>query len=659
MKYSIKMIPALPKLSACFLLAVTASCSGQAFETFRLYQVTDLQRVFEDGYNLPVTGDTIHAFGIRGEVLSAQCVLVPDRDLTGVTVELGELKDRNTGRVLPEEGITWNFVGSVPLSENAPNQPLMALSRPAPASFPEFLMDDSLISISQGIYLPIWLTVQIPENARAGLYAGEVTVKTNRGEGTLPMVIEVFPLVLPAERHLNIVEWYSTDGFARFHGIEEEYSEAWFSMLGKYAENMVAHRQNTFRVPMSSIQIRRTKSGSLEFDFSLFDRIARVFWNTGRMDYLETGFLTEFGEEAWFSTEILLKDILVSDTETGEKVEMKGEYVIPHLLPAFENHLQQQGWLDKTLFHIKDEPSIHNALAWKKMSSYIHQYAPSLRRIDAIETSFLLDEIEIAVPKLDALASWYDSFSRWQQEGNELWFYTVGIYQASCLPNKTIDMPLIDTRIMHWLNYKYDAAGYLHWGWNRWNEDPFVDAGQHLGDGWHVYPAREGVLNSLRWEQMRNGIQDYEYFWMLEDRIDSLKASLGSGFTWIDPSQRGKEIANAVVMSFAAHTGDPHVLYQAKREIIREILELDTSPKIYIQTDPVVNTAMTNRSTVAVLGWTETGTRITVNGKELPVREDGLFLEQFHLSPENSRITVQAVHPGGSKEIIREFVIGN
>ena len=66
---------------------------------------------------------------------------------------------------------------------------------------------------------------------------------------------------------------------------------------------------------------------------------------------------------------------------------------------------------------------------------------------------------------------------------------------------------------------------------------------------------------------------------------------------------------------------------------------------------------MTDRSTVAVLGWTETGTRITVNGKELPVREDGLFLEQFHLSPENSRIIVQAVHQGGSKEIIREFVI--
>ena len=29
----------------------------------------------------------------------------------------------------------------------------------------------------------------------------------------------------------------------------------------------------------------------------------------------------------------------------------------------------------------------------------------------------------------------------------------------------------------------------------------------HLGDGWHVYPVKDGVLNSLRWEQLRNGVQ--------------------------------------------------------------------------------------------------------------------------------------------------------
>ena len=86
---------------------------------------------------------------------------------------------------------------------------------------------------------------------------------------------------------------------------------------------------------------------------------------------------------------------------------------------------------------------------------------------------------------------------------------------------------------------------------------PFRKPDIHIGDGWHVYPAKNGVLNSLRWEQMRNGIQDYEYFWMLEDKIKALKDSLGSRFPWIDPKQRGKEIAGNVVMDFAEHSDDP------------------------------------------------------------------------------------------------------
>jgi hypothetical protein len=84
--------------------------------------------------------------------------------------------------------------------------------------------------------------------------------------------------------------------------------------------------------------------------------------------------------------------------------------------------------------------------------------------------------------------------------GAELWFYTVGIYQGFRYPNKTIDMPLMDSRILHWLNYAYDLTGYLHWGWNQWNENPYTDVGEHIGDAWHVYPARNGVLNSIRWE---------------------------------------------------------------------------------------------------------------------------------------------------------------
>lgn len=633
------------------------SISGAYAQSFRLSGVSDAVRVFEDGFHTPELFETVELMGIRGEIISGQVVLEASKSLTDVEVEVSDLEDRANGDVINASEIEWNFVGSVHLSKNTTNQPSSVLIRKAPADFPEYLMAERQMDIPKGTFKAIWLTIRIPFSAAAGNYSGRLKVRCPQGEESIPLNLTVYPFTMPEERHLKVAEWYSTSEFGRFHGIEEEYSPAWFAMLGTYAANMVAHRQNVFRVPLTAVEIIRKEGGELEFDFKLFDRIAEVFWNTGKMECLETGFLTKFGEGDWFSSEILLKDISVTDEAGGDQVTLSGSEVVPDLLQALESHLRQKGWLEKTLFHVKDEPSIHNALAWMEMSEYVHRYAPDLRRLDAIETAYLLDEIEVAIPKLDEIGVWYESFREWQEEGNELWFYTVGIYQGSFFPNKTIDVPVIDSRIMHWLNYRFDVTGYLHWGWNRWNEDPYMETGMHIGDGWHVYPVRDGVLNSLRWEQMRNGLQDYEYFWLLEKKVRELRDSLGSRFDWIEPKSRGKEITGRVVTTLSEHSYDPRVLYDAKREVIEELIEFDTSPRIYFQTDPPENTTITNRSSVAVMGWTEPGTKIVVNGKELPVSEQGLFMEQFHLYPDSPDIKVEATGTYGSKELIREYQV--
>jgi len=140
------------------------------------------------------------------------------------------------------------------------------------------------------------------------------------------------------------------------------------------------------------------------------------------------------------------------------------------------------------VFHICDEPSAHNIMAWRKAAEFAHRYALELRRIDAIETPHCLGDLEIWVLKLDHLDAWRNLYEDAQRQGNELWFYTVGIFQAGSLPNKTVDAPLIESRLMHWLNYRFGLKGYLHWGFNAWTDDPIKAPGQRRGDGWHVYP---------------------------------------------------------------------------------------------------------------------------------------------------------------------------
>ena len=640
-------------VSIVLLCLISNTVQGAPFECFA---VSDLVRIFEDGYNCPKPQKSLEIFGIRNEHVSAQCVIKANQDLQNVTVSLSPLRHIALSTSLPANALEWNFVGSIPIEENTPKYRKTDLLRTAPAQFPDYLSEDKEVFIEKGNYRAVYLMIRIPRNAETGDYKGAVTIKTDKADTSLSLHLRIYPLTLPDERHLMVTEWYTTGNFKKFHDIDASDSERFYEMLRVYAENMAEHRQNVFRVSLDLITCKQAADGNLKFDFSRFDKWADIFWNTGRMDLLETGFVARFGEGGWSSKEIVLRDFRVQMESTGKRITVPGKEFLPQFLPALENHLREKGWLEKTIFHIADEPSNHNVMSWREASEFVHHYAPALRRIDAIETTHCFDRLEIWVPKLDHLATWYDVFKRAQSQDYELWFYTVGIFQKGSYPNKTVDVPLIESRVLHWLNYRFGLKGYLHWGFNRWTDDPFTAPGRHRGDGWHVYPKKDGLINSLRWEQMRNGIQDFEYLWMLEDKIRKIKAGLGKRLSIIDPSRRGVEIASQVVKTMDTYNKNPDTLYSVKKQIINELLDLDIVPQILVQNNPLEHSTVANDCAMDVFGWAEPETKVVVNGRELPVSSDGLFLENVHLSRDNT-IIVEAEHKKGKKTIVRYFEV--
>ena len=637
-------------ISLCFfhntLLAVPFEC----------FAVSDLIRVFEDGYNCPEPQDSIDIFGMRNEYVSAQCVIKANQDLQNVTVTLSPLKHTTLSTSLPSKTLKWNFVGSIPIEENTPKYRKTDLIRAAPAQFPDFLAEDNEVFMKKGNYKAVYLTIKIPRSTMAGDYKGQVTIKTDKADMSLPLQLRIYPLTLPDERHLMVTEWYTTGYFKKFHDIDASDSQRFYNMLRIYAENMAEHRQNVFRVSLDLITCIKADNGNLKFNFSKFDKWAETFLETGYMDLLETGFVARFGEGGWSSKEILLRDFRVQMESTGKRITIPGKEFLPKFLPALENHLREKGWLEKTVFHIADEPSNHNVMRWRQASEFVHSCAPALRRMDAIETTHCFDRLEIWVPKLDHLATWYNVFKRAQNQGYELWFYTVGIFQKGSYPNKTVDVPLIESRILHWLNYRFGLKGYLHWGFNHWTDDPFAAPGRHRGDGWHIYPKKDGLINSLRWEQMRNGIQDYEYLWMLEDKIRKIKAGLGERLSIIEPSRRGIEIASQVVKTLDIYDKNPDKLYNVKKQIIDELLDLDTTPKIIVQTNPIEHSTVANDCAIDIFGWAEPATKVVVNGRNLPLSDDGLFMENVSLSRDH-KIVLEAEHERGKKTIVRSFEV--
>ena len=96
------------------------------------------------------------------------------------------------------------------------------------------------------------------------------------------------------------------------------------------------------------------------------------------------------------------------------------------------------------------------------------------------------------------------------------------------------------------INFKYNAIGYLHWGLNYWEKDQLnVDASRDrgrlpAGDNCIIYPGYRKLYSSIRFESMRDGIDDYQLLKMVEEK-DSTKArgfanSLIIGFDQYDNS---------------------------------------------------------------------------------------------------------------------------
>ncbi len=644
---------------AAAALFISVASSEAAVPPLELFAVSDAVRVFEDGYGFTNTqsqGREINVFGLRNETISAQCVVRAGRDLSKLTAAFHPLKlDGGTARI-PAENLNWNFVSGIMVLTNTPKLRKSDLTRPAPARFPDCLAEERQCDMTNGALKAIYLTLRIPAAAEPGEYRGNLTVSSGETTAALPVTLTVYPLTLPDQRHVLVAEWFSTGQFKKFHGVESAQSDRYWQILRAYAKNMVEHRQNTFEIRLSLIKTMLDDNGKYSFDFSEFDRFAQVFWDTGRMDAMETGPVTERVPGGWSSPNIKIREFFtVYEKADGKAKKVGGEEYLANFLPAFVNHLREKKWLDKTLFHICDEPANHNVTDWQQASDFIHRHAPELRRIDAIETPHCLDRLEVWVPKLDHLSTWQGTFEDAQRRGNEMWFYTVGIYQGGSLMNKTVDVRLIETRLMHWLNYRYDLKGYLHWGFNQWTADPWNAPGQHRGDGWHVYPKKDGLLDSLRWEQMRNGLQDYECLWLLEDKTRQLLATLSPRAAGlIDPKQRSLEIASQVVATYTDFSHDPQTLYAARRQAIEETLALDAPPRIILQTYPPEHSVMANNCVIDIHGWAEPGTRLKINKKqEVPVAPDGVFFARVY--PSQGSVTVEAEGAKGRKVFNRKF----
>jgi hypothetical protein len=379
------------------------------------------------------------------------------------------------------------------------------------------------VRVRRGRNQPIWVEVAVPPEAPPGVYRGPLTVKTDLGDVTGRISLTVYGAVVPPERTLKVTNWANWVAVADWHSAEP-WSEAHWALIRKYARNMADHRQNVILTPLFPLIGVTARHGRLEFDFSGFDRFVRVFQEEGVIGYIEGGHLGG-REGGWESPFVCTTFEASGDAVTRGQARAgspEAEAFLARFLPELQAHLECRGWLGIYSQHLADEPVPANAASWSAMAATLKRYAPRLRTIEANMCQEITD-LDIWVPQL---GDWHvnnDFYRSRVGRGDELWFYTC-LAPTGTYANRFIDYHLLKTRLLHWLNFHYEATGYLHWGYNHWQtEAPWVDVEPvhgntrclPPGDNCIVYPGEGGPMDSIRFEAMRDGIEDYELLRLL------------------------------------------------------------------------------------------------------------------------------------------------
>lgn len=550
----------MTNLMALVLVALSAEPgAGEARMPFQAWWVDSLQQVLveETAPRLPPPGE-LHA--ARGEF---EAIQVAVRSSTARRVSLAA---EPFAAGLP---VRVRTVGRVPIVRGTHHTPKEQRVAEPPADLPDPLFPGDALDLQAGRTDCFWLDVQVPAATKPGEYRTRIKVSSDGTSVDLPLALHVHQATVPFQGKLLLTNWFSVRPKELGFGDAPPGSDAWFACANLLFDSMWAHRQNMFWTPLCPPTIRPvvTDGGKLDFDFTLFDAWVEAFSRPrggARKTYIEgqpiawrEGYDGHVKARIWRVVDGQPREAIIEATDPAAR---EGYRVF---LGAVREHLKEKGWLDRFRIHITDEPHGHQLEPYAVLAGYIREFAPEFQIMEALDVrddfEFFEKNCDVWVPQLGRFNKTLDHILRRLAQGKEVWIYTC-LFPNGEYPNRFVDYPLIKTRVLHWMNFRWGFTGYLHWGFNHWRGDPLKDlepphGGSTFlppGDAWIVYPGDRCLLDSIRHEAMRDGVEDYELLRLLAEK---------------DPG-KAESLAKTVVRSFTDYARDAKTLRQVRLELL-------------------------------------------------------------------------------------------
>ncbi|MBL8026979.1 MAG: DUF4091 domain-containing protein [Fibrobacteres bacterium] len=417
------------------------------------------------------------------------------------------------------------------------------------------LSNNDNISVAADSAQAVWMIIHAPKSVTPGKYIGQATIRTSLGDFTVPLTAIIYNVTIPDPQSasLTLTNWIGGSGFSssdsydnplKYYGITK-YTPEWWALMDKWAKSFTSHRQNMMLIRTQTLLkdapgILIDGNYNITFDWSLFDQYVQFFLDRGitRLEGqplavhcttdINGNRVSDFNKcgiyRFYKNSSSKLVEIWDGNLAGMENTKWNNQY-----LTALNNHLIEKGWKNIWIQHAFDEPNgVQGQLDWNRIADTIHRYMPDIKIIDALHDpklsmNYLAGHINTWV--LEETQFDLTFCNTRKAAGDEVWMYTTASTLDPWL-NRLASQDLSKGRLMYWLLYKWKLSAFLHWGWNAWQHG-FYQGTAYAGDANIVYPdsLNKTVKGSVRYENMRDGAEDYELF-NLAEKIDSTRARL-------------------------------------------------------------------------------------------------------------------------------------
>lgn len=499
---------------------------------------------------------------LRGERLSFQIMTTYDTSDGTMPYIAPKFKPQLSGE--PAKYATLRQVMNVPVAFTTHvNGTDDNYVRTAPGLFPDVLRPlyyGGTVTFAKDALNSVWVEINIPKDMSAGKY--DFTVKFDGGESGSchsSLEIEVINAVLPDE-DIYFTQWFHADCLANYYNVEV-WSERHWEIVENFARTARRNGINTLLTPIFTPPLdtavggeRRTTQlvgielceDGYKFDFSKLDRWIDMLDRCG-IEYIEICHLfTQWG--AKHAPKIMA-------TVNGEYKKIFGwqtdahsdEYVtfLRAFLPELISHLKARGDDKRCFFHVSDEPHTNDEENYKESKAIVADILKDYTIMDALSNIDFYNNGIIAhpIPSNSKIKPFLEA------KVPGLWTYYC-VSQPLEVSNRYQSMPNWRTRSLGMQMYKYNIAGFLHWGYNFYSNqysgdpiNPYYEQGADYafpgGDSFSVYPAMDGTaLESPRLITFFEGLQDIKAMKLAESLtshdtvVEAIEKVLGKEMTF-------------------------------------------------------------------------------------------------------------------------------